>query len=61
MKPTTVGTLVWLLVYSGLFMLALGLMVGRSDATFGQWLVLGGGAMAALGAVLVYWRSRMPP
>ena len=61
MKPSTVETLVWVLVYGGLLLLCLGLFVVRADGTLGWLLVLAGGAMALAGVLLIYLRSRMGP
>lgn len=51
--------LVWVLIYGGLLTLVLGLSVQRMDADTGWSLVLGGGAVAALGVVLIYVRSKI--
>ncbi len=49
----------WTLLYGGLLTLVLGLFTQRADDDLGLALVVGGGTAAALGAVLVYLRSRM--
>jgi len=49
----------WILLYGGLLTLVLGLFTQRSDDDLGLALVVGGGIAAALGAVMVYLRSRM--
>ncbi len=59
MKPATVETWVWVLVYGGLLALVLGLDTLRSDAALGWPLVAGGGVVAALGAALIVVRARM--
>jgi len=59
MKPSTIDTLIWVLVYGGLLGVGLGLSIGRSDETLGWTVVTGGGVTAAVGALLVYVRSRM--
>jgi len=59
MKPQTVEVWVWVLVYGGLLTLSLGLFAGRSDPALGDILVLLGGAVAGLGVLLIYLRSRM--
>ncbi|MDQ3060639.1 MAG: hypothetical protein M3R45_14155 [Pseudomonadota bacterium] len=51
--------LIWVLIYGGLLALVLGLSVQRMDADTGWPLVLGGGAVAALGVVLIYVRSKL--
>lgn len=63
MKASRVETLVWVLVYGGLFLLGLGFAVKRMDGPDGERLggvlMAVGGAGVALGAVLVWVRSRM--
>ena len=59
MKTSTVETLVWVLIYGGLLVLSLGYFVGRQEQSLGNGLMLGGAAIAGIGVVLVYVRSRM--
>lgn len=59
MKTSTVETLVWVLIYGGLLVLSLGYFVGRQEQTLGNGLMLGGAAIAGIGVVLIYVRSRM--
>ncbi|MBK7059455.1 MAG: hypothetical protein IPH51_02595 [Rubrivivax sp.] len=59
MKPKTVEALAWLLIYSGLLLLSLGLFLRRSDDLVGWLLIAAGVADAATGATLIWWRSRM--
>ena len=61
MRTSTVEALVWVLVYGGLLLLCLGVFVLRTDAMLGWLMVLAGGAIAAVGALLIYLRSRMGP
>lgn len=59
MKPSTTEKLVWILIYGGLLSLGLGLALQqRGDAALGWTLVAGGGAVAAVGVVLIWVRSR---
>lgn len=51
--------LIWVLIYGGLLTLVLGLSVQRSDPATGWALMAGGTAVAALGFVLIYLRSRL--
>ncbi len=51
--------LVWVLIYGGLLTLVLGLSVERLDEDTGWTLVVVGGAVAALGVLLIYVRSRL--
>ena len=59
MKPAKVETLVWVLIYGGLLLLVLGLAVQRLEDAVGWSLVGLGAAMAAVGVVLIWVRSRM--
>ena len=51
--------LIWVLIYGGLLTLVLGLSVQRIDDPMGWSMVVVGGALAALGFVLIYVRSRL--
>lgn len=59
MKSTTVETLAWILIYSGLLLACLGLFAWSSDARMGRALLVFGGSEAVVGGALVWWRSRM--
>ena len=59
MKPSTIDILIWALLYGGLLSVGLGLAVSRSDAALGWGVVTAGGIVAAVGAALVYVRSKM--
>ncbi len=61
MKPATVETWIWVLVYGGLLLGSLGLFSRASDPALSLGLIVGGGALVALGVVLVAVRARMPP
>jgi hypothetical protein len=53
--------LVWVLIYGGLLLLGLGVFVLRQGGSFG-WALIGiGGGVAAIGAVLIFVRSRRGP
>ena len=54
-----VGALVWVLVYAGLLILAVGLALRGTDAAAGGALELAGILMALVGVVLIGVRSRM--
>jgi hypothetical protein len=59
MTPKRLQTWVWLLIYAGIILLALGLSVQRSDASLGWGIAAPGMASIALGIVLIWVRSRM--
>ncbi len=61
MSADTIDKLIWVLIYGGLLGIGLGLAVRRSDDALGWGLVLGGAVVAAIGALLVWVRSRMEP
>jgi hypothetical protein len=50
---------VWILIYGGMFLLALGLAVQRSDAALGWGIAAPGAFLIAAGALLIWARSRM--
>ena len=50
---------IWVLIYAGLLTLVLGLSVARIDDTLGWSMVAIGGAMAAVGFLLIWVQSRM--
>jgi hypothetical protein len=55
-----IGTLIWVLIYGGLFGVGLGIALERLGDSYG-WTVIGAGMVAiAVGCVLVWVRSRMP-
>jgi hypothetical protein len=59
MKPATMETLAWVLIYSGLLLLCLGLFLQRDGGMVLGWaLVVAGALDAAAGVVLIWWRSR---
>jgi hypothetical protein len=51
--------LIWVFIYGGLLTLVLGLSVERNDEFLGFAIALSGGALALLGVVLIYVRSRL--
>jgi hypothetical protein len=51
--------LIWVLIYGGLLTLVLGLSVARVDESLGWAMVIGGGAVAGAGFLLIYVRSRL--
>jgi hypothetical protein len=59
MKASTLETLIWVLIYGGLLVLCLSVFVSQRSAALGGTLAAAGGLGAAVGAVLIYVRSRM--
>jgi hypothetical protein len=59
MKPKTIESWVWVLIYGGLLCWVAGLAVAQRDQSLGQGLVWLGGIIAFLGAALILVRSRM--
>ena len=52
-------TLIWVLIYGGLLSLVVGFFMSRNADGSGLELVVGGAVVAAVGAVLIYVRSRL--
>jgi hypothetical protein len=59
MKRDTLDKLIWTLIYGGLLGVGLGLSVQRNDHALGWGIVAVGSVVAAVGALLIYVRSRM--
>ena len=55
-----IGTLIWVLIFGGLFVVGLGIALERSGASYGWSFIVGGALAIAVGCVLVWVRSRMP-
>ena len=60
-RPATLQALAWVLIYAGALVGVLALALAPDTAPWRAWLGGGGAALAALGAGLIYWRSRLPP
>ena len=54
-----VEKLIWVLMYGGLLSFVISLFLGPQDSTLAAWMAGGGLVVAAIGAVLVYVRSKM--
>ena len=56
-------SLIWVLIYAGLFGFVLGLAIVAYNATLGWSFMAGGGTATALGVGLIFLRSKMkePP
>ncbi len=61
MIPTRrIGTLIWTLIYGGLFAVGIGFALQRAGEPYGWSVVVGGTLAVAAGSVLVWHRSRRP-
>ena len=49
----------WVLIYVGLFVMALGIATGRTNPVLGWSMVVLGSVVALVGFVLIYVRSRL--
>jgi len=58
MSNKTLDKLVWICIYAGLFALGLGIWFVEHHLAAGLSIALGGGALVALGAFLIWLRSR---
>lgn len=54
-----IATLTWVLIFGGMLMLALGLVVRRTDAGLGLGIALASLVAITVGVVLIWVRSRM--
>ena len=59
MSAARVGLLIWVLIYGGLLACGLGIALSRGGHGYGWGIVVAGAAMAVVGALLVWLRSRM--
>jgi hypothetical protein len=55
-----IGTLIWVLIYGGLFAVGLGVALERSGESYGWSVIVAGMVAIAAGCVGVWLRSRMP-
>ena len=58
-KTARLHKIIWALIFGGLLTLILGIFVERLDDAFGWTMVVTGGVLTAIGAVLIYVRSTM--
>ena len=59
LRLARIETLIWVLIYGGLLMLVVGLFMSRNVDGSGFEMVVGGAVLTAVGAVLIYVRSRL--
>ena len=50
---------IWILIYTGLFLVVFGIAAGRAEPAYGWAAALPGAASAIAGVVLIYVRSRL--
>ena len=55
----TLDRWIWVLIYGGLFFMALGIATGRTNRVLGWSMAVLGGVTALVGFVLIYVRSRL--
>lgn len=58
-KMVRLHKIIWSLIFGGLLTLILGIFVGKADDAIGLIMVVVGGLMTTIGAVLIYVRSTM--
>jgi hypothetical protein len=58
-STSRVAAITWVLIFGGMLMLALGLVVRRTDAGLGLGIAIVSVVAIAVGVVLVWARSRM--
>ena len=58
-KLARIQAAAWVCIYGGLLVLITGITAGRTDATLGWTLGSAGSLATAIGAALIYIRSRM--
>ena len=58
-KTLRLHKIIWSLIFGGLLTVILGIFVGKADDATGWIMVVAGGVMTAIGAVLIYVRSTM--
>ena len=59
MSTARIDTWIWVLVYAGLVIGGVGLAVQRGDPGLGWPIAIFGGVLIAVGALLIWIRSRM--
>ena len=60
MSNDTLDKLVWVCIYAGLFIVGLGIWFVEHHFAAGLSLAVAGGALVALGGLLIWLRSRRP-
>ncbi len=58
-KTARLHKIIWALIFGGLLTVILGIFVERIDDAFGWTMVVAGGVLTAIGAILIYVRSTM--
>ena len=58
-KTARLHKIIWALIFGGLLTVVMGIFVSKSDDAFGWTMVIAGIAMVAIGAILIYVRSKM--
>ena len=58
-KMARLHKIIWMLIFGGLLTVILGTFVGKTDDSVGWIMVLVGGVLTVIGAVLIYVRSKL--
>ncbi len=58
MSNTTLGKLIWVLIFGGLLLAVLGLVIQKTDTSVGWPMAAAGAVFALAGAVLLVVRAR---
>ena len=58
-KMARLHKIIWMLIFGGLLTVILGTFVGKTDDAVGWIMVLVGGVLTVIGAVLIYVRSKL--
>jgi vacuolar-type H+-ATPase subunit I/STV1 len=59
LSTARIEVLVWVLIYGGLLVCGIGIALSRGGRSYGWGFVAAGLAAAAVGALLIWWRSRI--
>ena len=60
-KMARLHKLIWTLIFGGLLTIILGIFVGKADDAIGAIMVVTGGVLTVIGAILIYVRSTLTP
>ena len=58
-KMARLHKIIWTLIFAGLLAIILGIFVGKTDDAIGWIMIVAGGVMTVVGAILIYVRSTL--